>query len=294
MPTPEPSIYTAHAHAKINLILRVAAPLTSGLHPICSWMHPIDLHDTLTIERLTTQSSEFNLRWDDDSPVDWETSSDLIYKAHALLESHTGRALPVRITATKSIPAGGGLGGGSSNAASTMMGLNQIFDLKLTQEHLRSLAQTLGSDIPYFITTDPTTPPHPAVVSGIGDQIHPTPRATADLTLLIPPFGCPTGSIYAAFDRQQSQSSIDADAVHQSAARAVVQTHDLINDLARPARSAVPQLNDMMTTLEALGITPHLSGSGSTMFILGRLDQSTADAISAALPDLRIVPAKLI
>jgi len=288
---------TIQTYAKINLILKVAPQLSTGFHPICSWMHAIDLHDQIKLSILPEGPSEFAISWSSGDPVEWETESDLVFRAHALLERELNRSLPVRIQVTKSIPAGGGMGGGSSNAAGVLLGLNKMYSLGLDQAQLRTIAHGLGSDIPYFIDTDSFESgiaQSSAVVSGIGDRIEPTSRVSSDITLLVPRFGCATGAVYSAFDERCDGRGIDHDAVIVAANRGIVDQSVLSNDLCNPARQAVPELNATMSSLESLGFHPHLSGSGSTMFVLGHLDQSETDRIHAQLPELRITHTRLI
>ena len=301
-----PNTRTIQTHAKINLILQVAPPITDpanpnqGMHPICSWMHPINLADQLTIELLDNQPAKFDIHWDTNTPVDWPLESDLIYKAHAILESRAARPLPIHAKLIKSIPAGGGLGGGSSNAASMLMALNQRFSLNLTEQQLQSIAHTLGSDIPYFIDLESfnnNLPPRPAVVSGIGDKIERTNRIQSNLTLLIPPFACPTGTIYQTFDSTTppafTPSPINHQRVLDAASATTINPSTLSNDLTNPARSAIPQLDHLMTKLKDLAIPIHLSGSGSTLFTLGPLDQSTITTIKSQHPSLQILHTNL-
>lgn len=297
------SAQSHESYAKINLILRVAPPTADGYHPICSWMHAIDLSDQITIELLNSnQPSKFNIHWDTGQPVEWPIQSDLVHQAHKAFERLLGRSIPVRVEVNKSIPAGGGLGGGSSNAATTLMILNELTNAGLNQDQLRTLGHELGTDIPYFINLDSfdarpprNTPPPPAVVSGIGDHINHTQPITSDLTLLIPNFGCPTPKIYTAFDRQkQHPPPINESSVRSLATKGTLNPETLINDLCLPARSAVLELDRAMAVLESIGLNPHLSGSGSTMFLIGHLDQSTLKQISRACPDIRVIHTRLI
>src|SRR6185295_18407432 len=122
----------------VNLALSVGPPLPAGdpragMHPIASWMHAIDLCDEVWITRLVTGASRLDIAWADDaprpSPIDWPSEKDLAFRAHRLLEGDTGRALPAAIRIAKRIPVGGGLGGGSSDAAATLLALNDLFAL---------------------------------------------------------------------------------------------------------------------------------------------------------------------
>lgn len=294
---------TIQTHAKINLILKVAPPNEQGFHPIRSWMHPIDLSDQLTVTR-TDSTSTFTVKWDNGDPVEWPIESDLLYKAHRAMESHLNRQLPVDVQLIKSIPAGGGLGGGSSNAAGMMLLLNELFEAGLDEKELQSIAHSIGTDIPFFLDLERHTlnrPPRPAIVSGIGELIHRLDPIEADLTLLIPPFGCPTGAVYQAFDRmlpesgvQQIDPTINAEQVDAIASKSTIQRSELSNDLTAPATEVVPQLRSMLDALADLGLTAHLSGSGSTIFMLGHPEEAVVNILAQQLPDLEIITTRLV
>lgn len=278
-----PPIDTIHTYAKINLILQVAPPITDpshqscGMHPIYSWMHAINLADEINIEQNQDGQSEFDIHWKSNSksgrrPVEWDTESDLIFRAHALLQSETNRSLPVKITASKSIPAGGGLGGGSSNAAGTLMGLNDLFELGFDEPALQTIAFKLGSDIPFFVDINSHRvgiPPKPAVVSGFGNQIQRTPRLNDSISILVPKFGCPTGEVYKAFDTINSTQVLDPDQVLKAATSKKIDSAQLINHLTEPAMMIQPELKTIFAKLNNVPINAQLSGSGSTIFVLG-------------------------
>jgi 4-diphosphocytidyl-2-C-methyl-D-erythritol kinase len=292
-----PAVHTIHTFAKINLILKVAAPLTDGYHPICSWMHSIDLKDTISIEPMDQGASSFDIRWSDGSPVDWDIQSDLVYRAHKIFEKVVSQSIPVRVHVRKEIPAGGGLGGGSSNAAGMFMALNAITKAGLSQDQLRTVAHELGTDIPFFIDSESFedhAPPPPAIVSGIGDRIDRTKRVDSAITLLIPSFGCPTGAVYRAFDELPSLNKLDLASVQSAAIGDGLESTELSNDLCDPAKSSVPQLAEVFDRLEALGVSPHLSGSGSTMFVVGRLTESIRASVESHIPDLKIIETRLV
>jgi len=291
-----PAIDTIQSYAKINLILQVAPPITDpsdpncGMHPICSWMHAINIADEITIEQSAGTQSAFDIRWSlSKLPVEWEASSDLMVRAHALLESEVGRSLPIKLTARKNIPAGGGLGGGSSNAAGVFMGLNDLFELGYDELQLQAIALKLGSDIPFFIDFESHRvgiPTKSAVVSGIGNQIHRTPRHSDRITLLIPKFGCSTKEVYKALDDLGSTRTLDFDSVYEAANTKRIKPWELKNDLAEPAMVAQPELRRSFELLGYSEVYPLLSGSGSTMFVVGRPMSSWVSNFRKVLSDM--------
>lgn len=292
------------AHAKLNLTLGVGAPIdapgepTHGYHPICSYMHAIELFDTIEIERAPHRGrTRFDIAWSrgdgQTEPVAWLQEQDLVVKAYKALHNHTDRDMRCSIRVRKSIPAGGGLGGGSSDAASVLMGLNTLFGLGLDEQGLVSVALTIGSDIAYFI--DPgRTPPRPAIVSGFGEGIErmESVHAGGEVTLVLPPFGCATGEVYRAFDSLCDRAMPDAGAVRAVAVAESIEDGLLFNDLYQAACAASGALDGLRSVIEkAAGRPVHMSGSGSTLFVLGRVDPALVHEVA---PECRVVHTRLV
>lgn len=260
------------AHAKVNLALSVGPPIAegphAGMHPIASWFAPIDLADDVLIRRSNTRSA-YRIAWHDGTPIGWPIEEDLAVRAHRALEHHIERELPVDLQVTKHIPAGGGLGGGSADAGCTLTSLNDLFELGLSVDALASLGASLGSDIPFFV--DHQTPPRHALVTGLGTTIERVASVSASLTLVFPPFGCPTGAVYRAFD--DTPTTLDEQRVRGLIGRETLGAHEsalLFNDLAEPACRIEPRLGTLRSDLvEQLGEHVHVSGSGSTLFVVG-------------------------
>lgn len=298
--------YSAKAYAKVNLILLVGGPRREdGMHPICSWMHSIDLCDTIEIHRLPeSQESSYSIIWDDGRSVDWAIEDDLAARAHQLMEREVGRLLPIRLRVCKSIPAGGGLGGGSADAGAVIVGLNAVFELGLSLDRLELLGSLLGSDVPFFI--DPGFPfARSALVSGLGDQverlvdlgIEPA-IANQPITLVIPPFGCHTGKVYRAFDelrankldrgdqRSRVLGTIHANLIHDSA---------LINELAAASVVVEPRLGTIQRQLsQQLNMPIHVSGSGSTLVMIGHLDDQGCHVVREICDECVLVSTTLL
>lgn len=282
------------AHAKINLALAVAPPDADSMHPIASWMAPIDLADDIELTRLPDgEPARITVRWASGDPVGWPLDQDLARRAHATLEADLRTRLPVRITVTKSIPAGGGVGGGSADGAAVLRGLDSVFALRLPGERLRAIASTLGSDLPFFIddALPPADAPRPALVTGLGDRIERLPRVPGHLVLLLPPFGCPTGEVYRAFDRlpPHPPHPLRVSAVATLARAGALDTHALFNDLAPAAEAVRPELADLRARASALARGPvHVSGSGSTLFIPASAEQDARDLAHRLHAELRV------
>ena len=134
------------APAKINLGLNIVSKRNDGFHNLETFFYPIK---SLSDKLIFTNAKSFTFNSDNDLLN--KEKNNLIIKAHTLLENYTGKKLNVRINLEKNIPIGAGLGGGSSDAACTLIGLNNFFNLELTTNQLLELTLQLGSDVPFFI-----------------------------------------------------------------------------------------------------------------------------------------------
>ena len=284
--------YESTVYAKINLVLSVGQSLRdadgqgAALHPICSWMHSINLCDQIQIERLDDEcASSYSVVWNREAhidgqsvsvrqePVEWAMDDDLAVRAHKVVEAHIGRSLPIRLKVAKNIPAGGGLGGGSADAAGVLIGLNTLFGLGLNEAQLVELGMKIGSDVPFFLDLGHPIP-RPAIVEETGERITrlESVHAGKPTTLFLMNFGCSTPAVYRAFDEMHNDSghAIDTDRVRSIALRSDLDCSVLFNDLREPAIRVAQQLGVIRDRLvDSLGCPVHVSGSGSTLFCLG-------------------------
>jgi 4-diphosphocytidyl-2-C-methyl-D-erythritol kinase len=150
------------SYAKINLFLKVLSKRKDGFHNICSMIHKIDLCDYLSFE----PSSQLVVECDVDLGI--EQTQNIVYKAAVALNEVSGENNAVHIKIEKNIPVGAGLGGGSSNAATTLLTLNELWDLNLEFDILENIASVLGSDVPFFLHDVSQ-----ALVIGKGDIVIP-------------------------------------------------------------------------------------------------------------------------
>lgn len=265
------------APAKINLHLRVGPPTADGFHPLVSWMVTVGLFDTLELS-LTSQPG-IALSCDEASiPAD---SSNLIHKvASALLQtvSTPESAGPgLKAALQKRIPVGAGLGGGSSDAAFTLMALNRLLGLEWSSQQLSELAARFGSDLSFFMF-GPSS-----ICTGRGEIVRaiapPAPRAAL---LLMPAIHMPTPAVYRKFDEMGlgsaqtiSQPPRFEEWVGLPALRLLPL---LVNDLEAPAFAIRPELGQLREHAEqCVGRIVRMSGSGSTLFTLfDTLDEAAA------------------
>jgi len=179
---------------KVNLLLNILGKRADGFHALESVMHPVPFYDRLAFER---KGSGIELTCSDPTlPTD---RRNLVYRAAESFLGAAKRNEGLRIHLEKKIPLAAGLGGGSANAAVTLLGLNEIFDWALAPEVLSSIAATLGSDVPFFLQE------RPAIATGRGELIQPVPffaamRGAAFL-LVHPGFGISTAWAYGQLAR---------------------------------------------------------------------------------------------
>ena len=261
------------AYAKINWSLRVTAKRADGFHDLETLFQQISLHDVLTF----TPADRLSLTCDEPSiPVD---ESNLVMRAALLLG-----APPVAITLAKQIPAGGGLGGGSSNAAATLVALDRMFAMKMP--NLPELALRLGSDVPFFLLGGT------AYATGRGEALTPLPAAAPiPLLLLLPEERVLTRDAFArirgysppiGLDRYRAM--IDDDLLAHG--------EELINDFEEPVFALLPRLRELRERLEAAGaIWARMSGSGSTL-VGAFANQQERDRAMERFGDVRAVAAE--
>ncbi len=279
------------APAKLNLALSVGPPATDGMHPVCSWMVTVDLCDQLLVTRLDEDRlSRYAIRWHADAKrprdIDWSTTRDLAVRAHVALERHLGRRLPVQLDLQKRIPVGGGLGGGSSDAAAMLRALNELFEIALGKDDLRDIAAGLGSDVPFFVSGGS------AIVEGSGDRIEPLAGIPAlHAMIAFPATPCSTQQVYRVFDE------LEAPRLRPEAVRGLatengpLRIEAVFNDLAPAAIRLIPDLRDDLARLSELAERrAHVAGSGSSLFVLCD-DELHAGHLAGAVEQQLALPA---
>lgn len=277
MPFPSKA-YSRQAHAKLNLALSVGSPRPpKGYHPIASWMVLLELADT--VEFLPPGAGlTHEICWADDaprpSPIDWPLERDLAVRALALVAD---RLPKVRLRITKRVPVGGGLGGGSSDAAAVLL-LAREMDPTLTAQSLLDAGATLGSDVCFFVRAEEDR--HSMVVSGFGDRVEPATRRIPQtrVDLVLPEFGCPTATVYSRWDDlNRTPRDPDAAAVH-SLVNSQFDPALGFNDLEAPASALFPELSRWLSQIRATGRHALLAGSGSTIACFGPPLESPPDS----------------
>ncbi len=202
---------------------------------------------------ILTQTKKPGFHLSTNHPKLKNTRDNLIFKAHEALQKSAKWKGGVKVKLIKNIPGAAGLGGGSSNAASFLLGMNRLFKLRLSQTKLAQIGSKLGADVPFFIyeTTE-------AIGRGKGDLIKPVPaKGKYWFVLLISPFALSTAAVYQAL-KAPSLTRIS---------RAATITSEFSNDLFLTACRLRPQLKQIDALFDQLGVAQRLmSGSGPTMF----------------------------
>jgi len=245
------------APAKINLSLKILGPRSDEFHEIETLIAPISLYDELKIERRTSkQGIEFRC---DDPSVPQSDDNLAVRAARAFFEKSKIKS-GILIELKKKIPHGAGLGGGSSDAASTLMALNELFEAKLTREALAKMAEGIGSDVPFFIFQSA------AICRGRGELVSPIKlRKPLFILLLKPQFGVPTAWAY-----QRWRGAREVPGVSYTAQEIAGRT--FVNDLERSVFEkfvCLAQLKVWLLEQPEVGAAL-MSGSGSTVFAVMR------------------------
>ena len=264
------------APAKVNLFLRIVGQRLDGYHLLDSLMVPISLYDDITIavqdakivkfvqygKAKPLQTPQISLSCDDPSIPSDETN--LAYRAAMLVCQEAQLTARITLHITKRIPAGAGLGGGSSDAAAVLKGLNIAFGLDWTESRLCTLGAKLGADVPFFI------PCQPAHVGGIGEELSPVLLALDRwLVVIVPPFGVSTPWAYRRFDelgRKDSDVAVVASVAGQDWPGWPI-AGDCVNDLESavlPTYPAIQGIKDELLACQAEAAL--ISGSGSAVF----------------------------
>jgi 4-diphosphocytidyl-2-C-methyl-D-erythritol kinase len=242
--------------AKINRDLRVLGKRKDGFHELDTVFQTVDLSEEIDFLEGEEGDGQVSLTIEGaDLPAD---DSNLILKAAAALVKHTGTRRTARIHLSKKIPIGGGLGGGSSNAAATLRALNSLWNLNVSGADLQSLAASLGSDVPFFLLGGR------ARGRGRGEAVTPLPDGPQEWVLLVfPPFSLSTAEVYARVRARSLTGSPSATKVSGSDTGGGPER----NDLEQAAESLRGELRRIRSALAGAGArSARLSGSGSTVF----------------------------
>jgi 4-diphosphocytidyl-2-C-methyl-D-erythritol kinase len=258
------------APTKLNLFLHVTGRRRDGYHELQTAYVLTELADWLDFERRTdgaiVRDGDLISRVEDDLAV---------RAAHALRQA-SGTSLGATISVTKRIPAGSGLGGGSSDAATTLIALNRLWDLNLPRTKLSVIGLQLGADVPFFLHG------HHAFAEGIGERLTTIELPATWFAIVWPQVPVSTREIFsdAGLTRNSKVTKIaDFSAVAADATGNLDLPSSLVNDLEPVARRRYPIIDEAIKRLERFG-APRMTGSGSAVFITARSREQAELAVA--------------
>lgn len=274
-------IFNYLAPAKVNLCLQIGRKRADGYHELASIVGFTEFGDSLTIK--LSETDQLVLRGQFSAHIDSKTSENLVMKAIHILRDHNHNIPPLEITIDKQIPVGGGLGGGSSDAATTFLALNEIFNLNISKTNLSDMALKIGADIPVCLNR------HFVIMRGIGDKI--TTLSDSGLSdsglsnyivLANPNSIVSTRNVFEEFDK----STLQENSEWLMESRDLTQLLTGGNNLQKSALKIYPEIGLLLNTMKTLcprdrktGLFgPQMSGSGASCFTLFK-DKKAADML---------------
>ncbi|ADE12582.1 4-(cytidine 5'-diphospho)-2-C-methyl-D-erythritol kinase [Sideroxydans lithotrophicus] len=268
---------TCAAPAKLNLFLHVVGRRADGYHLLQTLFRFIDLNDTL---RYTLRADGDVRRVDALDGVPPE--QDLCVRAARLLQQETGCKQGVDIGLEKRIPMGGGLGGGSSDAATTLLALNRLWGLDLSRERLMQLGLRLGADVPVFVFGEN------AFAEGVGERLQPYPLPEAWYVVLCPPVHVPTVQIFTHPELTRNTISMTMRALPKGPDFRVGRSDGLVlgNDLQAVACKLYPEVAEHLAWLAKFA-PALMTGSGACVFAEFATEKEAQAVLQQLPPNMR-------
>lgn len=270
--------------AKVNLFLSVLGRRGDGYHELQGIFHTVDLVDDLAAAP-TDGDIRVDVESEEGAALLPKLSENLVYRAAMALKEHAGVSGGAELNLTKRIPIGGGLGGGSSNAAGTLLALDRLWELHLEQATLLEMAAQLGSDVPFCLSGAGTS-----LVAGRGEQLAPLPPPPTLLWFVLGLSDVPllTPEVYSSL--KEDEVGIEQSPAPMTMALAegdVAEVAALLsNDLEPPAFRLRPELAAKKHALVDAGVLgAGLSGSGPTLFGIVA-DRQSAERVAGRVGDV--------
>jgi len=251
------------APAKLNLFLHVTGRRADGYHELQTLFQLIDLCDTLTIAVRSDGRIERPA-----GPTNVAPEADLTFRAALALQQATGTGLGAQLRLHKRIPQGAGLGGGSSDAATTLLALNELWDCRLSLDDLGRLALPLGADVPVFIKG------FSAWAEGVGERLTAVELAPAWYVIIYPGVGVSTREVFQSPELTRNSPLITIRAFFESGGQ---------NDCEPVVRARSPEVAAALDWLAREG-SARLTGTGSCVFT-SRGSAADAERLAARVPD---------
>ena len=256
------------APAKINLFLHVVGRNEKNYHLLESCFRLIDYSDYLRFEKHAQILFPQKING-------VEEKDNLCLRAALALKKETGYSLGAAIFLEKNLPIGAGLGGGSSDAATTLIALNHLWNVHLPREKLLKIAQNLGADVPFFVFGEN------ALVKGIGEELSPATLSESFYLLATPAVHCSTHSIFQHPDLPRNTPKMNLQTWNFQNTR---------NDLEGVALKLFPQLKTVLENLKKISPAARMTGSGSSFFIALENEEKARKA----LQEFHACPARVV
>lgn len=257
-----PDTLTLLSPAKLNLFLHITGRRGDGYHELQTLFQLLDWGDWLSF----SPNASGGITLDSDAP-DIALEDNLVYRAATLLQREAGSSHGVQIALRKHIPTGGGLGGGSSNAATTLLALNKLWQLGLEQTRLQAIGASLGADVPVFVGG------RTAWAEGIGDRLTPVDLPERWYVIITPSCHVSTGQIFSHLQLTRNTSPIKMATFFEGYSR---------NDCQELVRRLYPDVDAVFTWLDRFA-EARLTGTGASVF--ASFDaEAQAEAVVRQLP----------
>lgn len=252
------------ARAKVNLVLRVVGRRADGYHLLETLFQTLDLHDDVVVSRRPEPGVGIDVTADRDELMVKADAQNLAARALTMLHEAARTDAGLHVSVHKRIPNGGGLGGGSSDAAAALRLGNRLLGDPLSDVELAKLAVRLGADVPFFLRGGA------AWGRGIGDELEVADAAQRAFVLLVPPYGCNTADVYkmcaTLWQKRVTADSVSGVTVPENRGDAVQTGTE--NDLQQAAEQLRPELRRLRELVADRGFPGvRMSGSGSTLFV---------------------------
>ena len=250
------------SYAKINIALNITKIRDDGYHELDMVMVPLKLHDSVQVSELKGKKDNFVVMDDFSIKLGHTNIAEVALKA--ILNRNKIDNQKFLVFIHKLIPVQAGMGGGSSNAAATMLATNKLLKLNIPKEELLELANPIGSDVPFFIECKP------ARCKGKGEKLEPiTVKNDYHVIIVKPEEGCSTKEVYARFDEKPCYSPANIDNVIKALAEGddELLEKSMGNSLQAVACDLVPEITNVINLLKSKGLKlVMMTGSGSSVF----------------------------
>lgn len=268
------------AYAKVNLGLKVVKKCKNNYHKLKMVMATIDLYDEITFEECDDIVVETN-------KYICDYHENLCYKVAAYLQQRYKVKQGIKIYISKNIPDGGGLGGGSSDAAEVLKFLNEYWNLKLKKREMKEIAFSFGCDIPFFIDGNY------AYVSGYGEKIKRIKQKldSKDILVVVPEFSLSTSEVFSAFDKRNNNIKGNI----KNVVKNINDQKYYFNELESAANEICDEkIKKIIEKLEMRNVGECvMSGSGSSIICYIDSNEYTADELKKVVADCKIISSKL-